>query len=54
MSLVPVANLVFVINWKRVGALSSTCKNKMMYKMKAKHGHEEISDDNSIFDPHPE
>ena len=54
MSLVPVANLVFVINWKRVEAWSSTCKSKMMFKMKAKHGHEELHNDKSIFDPHSE
>ena len=52
MSLIPVVNLVFVINWKKIGVFIDQAKEKCCISSAR---HETANDkDTSAFSPHPE
>lgn len=52
MSMIPLANLVFVINWKKVGVFWDHFKSR--FKFKSTDGHEELEESHSVLSPHPE
>ncbi len=54
MSLIPVVNLVFVINWRKVGVFIDDVKEKCCISVVARHTKIDGDCYNSAFDPHPE